>query len=197
MSTEHPIKLHLACGTVYLDGYINIDVVGETDPALIEENRTTLAHYFKHPYVRRPIGGDHRGRNAVDIIADVRKLPFAAESVDEILNVNLLDHIRFQDVPALLLEWKRVLKPGGRLIIDVGDAIGNADLLQRATTREQYEWAIRLFYCHSRDAHDSHHWGYTGWYLVELLREQGFTHQWTAHDYIVHAYPSVQVCVTK
>jgi predicted SAM-dependent methyltransferase len=190
-------KLHLACGSVYLDGYVNIDIVGTKDPKVIEQNKTTLKKYYKRAYSRGYVGRDIRPRVAVDVIADVVELPYGDGSVDEILTVNLLDHLRRQDVPKALMEWRRVLKVGGKLIIDLGDIRGNAEEIFKAKTQEEYEWAIRLFYCHSRDPYDSHHWGYTGDYLEQILKEAGFKHLWTRNDYIVHAYPSFQICVER
>jgi predicted SAM-dependent methyltransferase len=190
-------KLHLACGSVYLDGYVNIDIVGTKDPAVIEKNRTTLDKYYTRPYSRGFVGRDIRPQVAVDVIADVLDLPFSDNSIDEILTVNLLDHLRRQDIDRALGEWRRVLKPKGKLIIDLGDIRGNAEEILKAKTQEEYEWAIRLFYCHSRDPYDSHRWGYTGDYLKEILTNKGFKHIWTKSDYIVHAYPSFQICVEK
>ena len=118
-------------------------------------------------------------------------------TVDEILTVNLVDHLRLQDLPAAVAEWRRVLTADGILIVDVGDVYGNADLLLNAKDRESLEWALRLIYCHSRDPHDSHHWGFTPSYLAELMAEWGFTQVWTRRDFIEHVYPAFQSCFRK
>lgn len=195
------VKLHLGCGEVYLDGYINIDGVGELaseNPELVAEKITDVARYFKKPYKLELFGHDKRGRNVVDILADVTDLSeFDDNSADEMLSVNLIDHFRFQDLPDVMKEWRRVLKPGGSLIIDVGDAVGNAQKIVDAKTKEEMEWALRLMYCHSRDKYDSHHWGYSPKYLEQLMNEWGFTQLWTRTDYIEHVYPSFQSAFTK
>lgn len=72
--------------------------------------------------------------SSADIRADVTALPFANESIDEILAYHILEHFRAGDYePHLsnplnpktakqaLLEWKRVLKPEGLLQIKVPD----------------------------------------------------------------------------
>lgn len=54
-----------------------------------------------------------------DLIADGRKLPFEDNSIDEIYAGHMLEHYRLEDRP--LEEWKRVLKPNGRITITVPD----------------------------------------------------------------------------
>lgn len=62
---------------------------------------------------------DNYSGNPPDVVCDVRKLPFDADSVDEILAVHILEHLYVWEAEATILEWKRVLKPGGKLIIEV------------------------------------------------------------------------------
>lgn len=193
-----PLRLHLGCGPVYLAGWVNIDAAGvlaTSHPDLARDHATDVANYFKRPYKRRDLGHHERETNVVDVHADVISLPmFPDDSVDEILTVNVVDHLRFQDLPVAVAEWRRVLRSSGRVVIDVGDARGNAELLVEAQTRDELEWALRLFYCHSRDPWDSHHWGYTPDYLQLLMAEWGFAQLWTRRDFIEHVYPSFQSC---
>lgn len=198
---REPVKLHLGCGDVYLAGWLNIDAAGEVAgeaPDLVEANMTTLDRYYQRPYRHRAFGHDKRGRVVVDLRTTVTELPmFEDGTVDEILTVNLVDHLRLQDLPAAVAEWRRVLTADGILIIDVGDACGNAELLLNAKDRASLEWALRLIYCHSRDQHDSHHWGFTPSYLAELMAEWGFSQVWTQRDFIEHVYPAFQSCFRK
>ena len=193
-------KLHLGCGPVYLKGYVNIDMKGElaqNHPELVIENETTVENYFKKPFKKQLLGFDKKKQIVVDMLSDMRHLPFDDNSADEIFLVNVIDHIRFQEIPDTIEDWYRVLKKGGQLIIDVNEIMGSIKLLQEAKTREEYEWANRLIFCHARDEHDSHHWGYTPEYLKTLLLEHGFYHVWTKTDFIKHSYPSFQICVKK
>ena len=49
----------------------------------------------------------------VDIVCDIHRLPFKDNSIDAVMSVAVLEHVR---EPALVLkEVKRVLKPGGRI----------------------------------------------------------------------------------
>ncbi len=55
-------------------------------------------------------------------LGHVERLPmFADRSADLIYVCHCLEHISFLEVPAVLKEWQRVLKPGGKLRIAVPD----------------------------------------------------------------------------
>jgi glycogen synthase len=54
-------------------------------------------------------------------VADARSVPFADESFDYVLAIDLLPHIPVPE--QLLAEARRVLKPGGHLIIDVTNSV--------------------------------------------------------------------------
>ena len=57
-----------------------------------------------------------------DIIGDVRCLPFPDEHADMVYSAHLLEHLPEDDTVTALREWRRVLKPGGQLIVRVPDA---------------------------------------------------------------------------
>jgi predicted SAM-dependent methyltransferase len=189
------LKLHLGNGTVYLDRYINVDIVGKLAseyPEIADYNRTTIDRYYKFPFRQ------NKDNNVTDIHMDVRNLTFEDNSVDEILSVNLIDHMKKEDFLLTLKNWKRVLKKGGLLIIDVDDRRKQAEILTSAETNEEIEWALRLIYCDHASEGRSHFWGFTPEYLQNILEREGFEHVWTRRDYIIHdMYPNFQICVTK
>lgn len=49
--------------------------------------------------------------------ASILDLPFAAESFDGIYNLGVLEHFTHAEIQKILVEFHRVLKPGGRLMI--------------------------------------------------------------------------------
>ena len=49
----------------------------------------------------------------VDVVADLHRLPFADDSVDGVISIAVLEHVR--DPETALAEMHRVLKPGGRI----------------------------------------------------------------------------------
>lgn len=48
---------------------------------------------------------------------DVKALPFAHNSFDSLISLNVMTH--FPHVEEVLFEWKRVVRPGGRLVFDI------------------------------------------------------------------------------
>jgi predicted SAM-dependent methyltransferase len=82
------IKLNLGCGDKILPGYINVDVASE------------------------------RAGKKPDVISDIRKLTFNDNYADEILSVHVIEHFWRWEVSDILKEWIRVLKPGGKLILE-------------------------------------------------------------------------------
>lgn len=83
------VKLHLGCGQVLLDGYINIDT-------------------FPYP-------GAHLVRNVTS------SRLWSLHSVDLIYTSHVLEHIPRADVPRVLAQWRKFLKPTGILRISVPD----------------------------------------------------------------------------
>lgn len=84
------IKLHLACGKDYREGYINVDFYN------LEEKKC-------------------------DQVFDVRQIPYPDNSVDEILALHIIEHFDFFEGNNVLKEWYRVLKPGGKLLLETPD----------------------------------------------------------------------------
>lgn len=57
--------------------------------------------------------------DVADVVADVRRLPFDTETVEEILAFDILEHLPPTYTEATLAEWRRVLVPGGLLTLKV------------------------------------------------------------------------------
>ena len=67
--------------------------------------------------------GKQWGRATADVlIEDAKKLDlFATQTCDAVFSSHLLEHIPFEDVPAALMEWVRVIKKNGHLMLYVPD----------------------------------------------------------------------------
>jgi SAM-dependent methyltransferase len=58
-----------------------------------------------------------RAKRSVDVFGDGNRLPFGAGTVDTVLSTEVLEHL--PDPARCLREMRRVLKPGGRLLLTV------------------------------------------------------------------------------
>ena len=94
METIDKIKLHLGCGEVYLEGYVNIDL-------------PPSEHNFM--------------KVKADVYKDIRQLEYADNSVDEIRTHHMLEHFSRQEAIKILFRWRHWLKVGGVLHIETPD----------------------------------------------------------------------------
>lgn len=68
----------------------------------------------------------------VDHVATIDNLSFIPDaSIDVIYNCHVLEHFKRKDVGRVLLEWYRVLKPGGVLRLSVPDFAKLCEVYQR------------------------------------------------------------------
>ena len=51
------------------------------------------------------------------VCGDIFKMPYANDSVDGIWNVGVMEHFTQEQIDAILTEFRRILKPGQRLIL--------------------------------------------------------------------------------
>jgi ubiquinone/menaquinone biosynthesis C-methylase UbiE len=63
---------------------------------------------------RRP---DAAGRRPSLLIADAHALPIRADAVDVLVSAFVLDLLPADDLPPVLAEFRRVLRPGGRVAL--------------------------------------------------------------------------------
>ena len=68
-------------------------------------------------------GVDAVQRDAVDIIAPAHKIPLADGVAEEVLAVHLLEHLYPWEAPAAIAEWFRLLRPGGKLVLEMPDLL--------------------------------------------------------------------------
>ncbi len=150
-ASEPPMRLNLGCGDKILPGYVNVDVV------------------------------EARAGMKPDVICDLHDLaPFADASADEILSVHVVEHFWRWEIRDVMREWARVLKPGGRMIIECPNILSACQTFlenpQQFSREDQNgQRTMWVFYGDPKwkDPLMIHRWGYTPDSLKELLTEVG------------------------
>ncbi len=83
------MRVHLGCGDKRWPGFVNVDL--NDDPVM----------------------------GAPDVRADVRKMDFPDNHADELHAIHLFEHLPRMESDAVLSEWRRVLRVGGKLVIEI------------------------------------------------------------------------------
>lgn len=142
-------KLHLGCGTRYLDGYINID-------------HPPSEHTVQHALV-------------ADRYVDISELNYPVGTIDEIRLHHVFEHFPRQLALALLCQWTDWLKPGGLLRIETPDVMASAWALVSPMTSNGARHQIIRHLFGSHEASWAAHWD--GWYkdrFKKTLKALGF-----------------------
>lgn len=150
------VRLHLGCGGCRLPGYVNIDCK-------------------KTP--------------ATDLICDIRQLPYEDNSVDTIESYHVFEHIpvclhanvsteygeKYASLITVLKEWRRVLKDGGNLVIEMPDLDGVIREYLAANEARREELLIGIYGSYrNNDDTDIHRWGANEERLKHILEKAGY-----------------------
>jgi SAM-dependent methyltransferase len=146
-----PLALNLGCGDKILPGYVNVDVVSA------------------------------RAGNPPDVVCDIRRLePFPDGCADEVLAVHVIEHVWRWEVAQVLAEWMRVLRPGGRIVLECPNLLSACEAMlrdpaQAAGPGEEGQRTMWVFYGDPawRDPLMCHRWAYTPQSLAQVMREAG------------------------
>ncbi len=199
------LKLHVGCGTVYLEGYVNIDVKREglsflasERPDLVAARRTTFDRYYKDEVSKDVLLAKREESRVVvaDSFQEITRLDYPPDSVEMIVCVQTLEHLTKDEVSRALENWHTILKPGGVLHIDVPDFEETARLLLAQDSEEEKEWYYRLIYGSQKDEFSIHKDGYSKEKLSRILTSHGFKNL-TQMPNTRHFYPSIIIESTK
>lgn len=144
------MKLNICCGRQVLEGWTNIDVVVS-------------------PLAKRP----------PEILASALAIPLEDGCADEIMVIHGFEHFYKWDAAKALIEWRRLLRSGGRLILELPDIFKCCKNVVTGYTingRSPDEFSMWGLYGdpRSEDEFMGHHWGWTPHTLRKFLQEHGF-----------------------
>lgn len=143
------IKLNLGSGRWSLDGYVNVDLA-------VSKN------------AKRP----------PEILSDVRKIPLPDDCATEILAIHIFEHIERWEVDDVLEEWRRLMRKGGKLIMEMPDLIKCCDNIVKGIRGEQHPDQLGMWGLFGdpseKDRLMMHAWSWTFATLRPLLKEHGF-----------------------
>jgi hypothetical protein len=145
------VRLNLGCGDKILPGYVNVDVAAS------------------------------RAGRSPDVLCDLHELtPFDTASADEVLAVHVVEHFWRWEVVDVLKEWARVLKPGGRMILECPNLLSACEEFLRNPTAgagpgPEGQRTMWVFYGDPawEDPLMCHRWNYTPQSLAQVMAEAG------------------------
>lgn len=132
------------------------------------------------------VGCDIISHPEVDVVCSVDALPFDDSSIEEVLCEHLIEHLTFEQFNRAVIEWRRVLKPGGVLVLECPDLLGLCKQFVESNEFGRYQsykgfWSIQNhIYGHQRGWSDEekmsqvHKSGYTEEHLNVVLSGIGF-----------------------
>jgi len=140
------MKLNLASGQMYLDGYINID------------NKSM-----------------YHGNMKVDKEADIFTLKWENNTVEEIILSHFAMYISFQEMNILLSRWLAWLKKDGRLIIETGNVKAIAQHILEHSDPTEINGSNGVMQLFGWETTAGHKWAWCPETLGDLMYKVGFT----------------------
>ena len=113
-----------------------------------------------------------------DIVAKADSIPLGDGCADEILAVHLFEHLYRWQCDAVLKEWRRLLKPGGVLTMELPDLIKCCiNLINGATGKTPGQMDMYGLYGDPTKENPwmCHNWGWSFNTIKPLLEKHGFT----------------------
>jgi len=108
----------------------------------------------------------------------LRKLEIASDSADAVAAIHVLEHFYEWEAFDLLTEWKRVLKPGGKMILELpcmDKVFGYAVNCVKKNEPMQSFMTLLAMYGDPqyKDPHMCHKWGWFQKPLIAMLESVG------------------------
>lgn len=185
------MKLHIGCGSVYLQDYINVDVPGQRTflaadrPDLVEKWKTTEDRYYAR-HEDKTIDTMRVGPLDQEYVCDefgsYERLPVGLFS--EVLARHSFEHLSITEARRALdiLRWK--IQHGGILRLDVPDHEATLRLFKETGD----EFYIRHLLGPRRGDYGYHVMSYRKDHLRDLVEDYGFC--FVEEESNIHVYPA-------
>ncbi len=119
-----------------------------------------------------------------DIKADVRVLPFNEFHADVVMAVHVIEHFYLWEVQDILAEWKRVLKVGGTLILELPCMDKIVQYMARQLEANE-SFDIQMTWLAL--------WGHPGHKRVEMCHKWGYTKEQIKAELMLAGFMDVEV----
>ncbi len=142
------MKLHMGCGSKYLEGWTNIDVAP--------------AAHGKQP----------------DIQAPAWKIPLPDGCADEVMGIHVWEHFYLWECDDVIKEWCRLMRPGASLILEMPDLFKFCQNILDGRPGRLHPDQLGMWGLfgdpRDRNPHMTHKWGWTFKTLAPFLEANGF-----------------------
>ena len=122
-------------------------------------------------------GVDAVQRPGADIVAPAHAIPLPDACADEILGVHIWEHFLYWECDGVLAEWRRLLKPGGALVLEMPDLLKCCrNILEGRVGKKPDQLGMWGLFgdVTLQDVHMLHRWAWTFATLQPFLAERGF-----------------------
>lgn len=122
-------------------------------------------------------GVDAVARSGADIIARADEIPLDDGSVEEIMAIHLFEHFYRWECEKALAEWRRLLRPGGRLVLELPNLVKCCEnVISGRAGKEPDQLSMWGLFGDPRqsDPFMAHRWAWTPDTLRAVLEANGF-----------------------
>lgn len=175
-------RIHIGSGSVYLDGWVNIDVPGpktflaKDRPDLVKKWKTTDGQYYAR-HADKSIDTLRAGPLDQEYVCDAHgsfdNIPAPYWSVSHVLARQSFEHLSLTEAHKALDQIDGIMEPNGILTLDVPDHEGTLQKF-RETGDEFY---IRHLLGPRRGDRGYHMMSYSRERLIALVEEHGFVYE--------------------
>jgi ubiquinone/menaquinone biosynthesis C-methylase UbiE len=145
------LRLNVGCGSRTLDGWFNCDIERNPDAP------------------RDP-----------DLLCDARAIPLPDGCASVVMAIHIFEHVHKWEAGELLAEWRRLLRPGGQLVLELPDLLKCCQnvvdgLVKGGKHPDQLGmWGI-YGDDRTKNPYMAHKYGWTPKTLEAFLKEHGFS----------------------